>query len=78
MTVASRTTAHLLLQAEPGRALDVADHVSRLPHVVETSVTSGPYDVIAAVDVVGEELSSVLAHTRRAPGLARVCVCRLA
>ena len=77
MTGAARTTAHLLLQAEPGRALDVADHVSGVPHVVQTSVTSGPYDVIASVDVVGEELSRVLAHARRAPGLARVSVCRV-
>lgn len=78
MTVAARTTAHLLLQAEPGRALDVAEHVAQVTHVVATSVTSGPYDVIASVDVVGEELSSVLTQARRAPGLARVCVCRLA
>ena len=68
--------AHLLLQVDPGRADDVASYVATLPSVTETFVTSGPYDVIATVDSV--DMGRVLADTKRAPGLARVCVCRTA
>jgi len=68
-------TAHLLLQADPGRAQEVASFVAMLPSVRETAVTSGPYDVIAVVDLTDGRLSRVVAQTRRAPGLTRVCIC---
>ena len=68
--------AHLLLQAEPGRANEVAEYVGQLPAVTVAAVTSGPYDVIARVQLSGERLSAVLAHARRAPGLAGVRICR--
>ena len=76
MTVLPAPSAHLLLQADPGRAVEVARFVAELPAVVETAVTSGPYDVIARVDLTADELSHVLVATRRAPGLAGVRVCR--
>ena len=68
--------AHLLLQADPGRADEVASFVADLPSVTETVVTSGPYDVIAVVDLRGEELSRVVVQAKRAPGLCAVRVCR--
>lgn len=68
--------AHLLLQADPGRADEVASFVAELPTVCETSVTSGPYDVIARVASVGDELARVVVLARRAPGLCAVRVCR--
>jgi len=68
-------TAHLLLQVDPGRADEVASFVSTLPSVREAAVTSGPYDVIAVVDLTDDRLARVVAQTRRAPGLTRVCVC---
>ncbi|HEU0102910.1 MAG TPA: Lrp/AsnC ligand binding domain-containing protein [Mycobacteriales bacterium] len=68
--------AHLLLQADPGRADEVASFVADLPSVRETAVTTGPYDVIARVDLVGEELARVVVLARRAPGLSAVRVCR--
>lgn len=67
--------AHLLLQVDSGRAAEVARYLSALPAVAEAAVTSGPYDVIARVDLTRHELSGVLAHARRAPGLAGVRVC---
>ncbi len=76
MALPSGPRAHLLLQADPGRADDVASFVATLRSVTETAVTSGPYDVIARVDLSGGDLSRVLVEARRAPGLARVCVCR--
>lgn len=69
--------AHLLLQADPGRADDVASYVADLPSVCETVVTSGPYDVIARVDLdEDQDLSRVVVLARRAPGLSAVRVCR--
>lgn len=68
--------AHLLLQADPGRAAEVASYVATLPAVTETAVTSGPYDVIAVVDLRDGDLSRVVLSARRAPGLSGVRVCR--
>jgi hypothetical protein len=68
-------TTTLLLQTEPGRADDVAHFMTGLDAVTEAVVTSGPYDVIAHVDL-DADVSRVLAAVRRAPGLARLCVCR--
>ena len=76
MTTAASTSAHLLLQADPGRADDVATYLGTLDAVTEAAVTSGPYDVIARVDLSEQDLAHVLVLARRAPGLARVCVCQ--
>ena len=75
------TRAHLLLQTDPGRADEVAAFVADLPAVTEAAVTSGPYDVIAVVDLTDRaladrDLGRVVVQARRAPGLAGVRVCR--
>lgn len=72
----TQNTAHLLLQVDPGRADEVAAFVADLPSVTTAAVTSGPYDVIATVDLSDETLSHVLVLTKRAPGLSAVRVCR--
>ena len=69
-------SAHLLLQADPGRADEVASFVATLASVTETAVTTGAYDVIVRVDLTTETLSHVLVQARRAPGLCGVRVCR--
>jgi hypothetical protein len=71
------TSVHLLLQADPGRAEEVASHLATLPAITTTAVTSGPYDVIAQVSS-DADVPRVLAAAKRAPGLARLCVCRSA
>lgn len=76
MALPSTPRAHLLLQADPGRADEVASFVATLPSVTETAVTSGPYDVIAVVDLRDDDLSRVVVQARRAPGLTGVRVCR--
>jgi len=68
--------AHLLLQADPGCAEDVASYVASLPSVRGASVTSGPYDVIVEVDLTEGALARTLALTRRAPGISLVRVCQ--
>ncbi len=65
----------MLMQADPGRATELAAYVGQISQVASTAVTSGPYDVIAQVDSAAD-LEHVLASTKRAPGLARLCVCR--
>ena len=68
--------AHLLLQVDPGRADEVASYVATLPSVTTAAVTSGPYDVIAVVDLTDGALDRTVAQARRAPGLCGVRVCR--
>jgi nitrate reductase NapAB chaperone NapD len=71
------TRAHLLLQAEPGRAAEVVRHVATVAEVREVTATSGPFDVIAVVDVEREgDLARALGRVRRAPGLVALRVCR--
>jgi hypothetical protein len=67
----------MLLQADPGRASELAAYVGRITEVRSAALTSGPYDVIAQVDNTAD-LEHVLTSTKRAPGLARLCVCRSA
>jgi hypothetical protein len=45
--------------------------------VCDTVLTSGPYDVIAQV-LVDADVPRILAGAKKAPGLARICVCRSA
>lgn len=75
MTVAS-SSAHLLLQVEPGRAQEVAAFLAALPGTCETAVTSGAYDVIVRIDLDEPDLSHVVVQARRAPGLSGLRVCR--
>ena len=68
--------ALLLMQADPGRADEVASFVAGLPAVTEAAVTSGPYDVIATIDLTAAGLARVVGLARRAPGLCDLRVCR--
>lgn len=74
-----RTRALVLLQVEPGCAVEAARFVATVPCVVEAVATSGPYDVIATVHVDGEPgLQRTLELVRRTPGLAFLRTCRAA
>ena len=66
----------LLLQADPGRAEPLAGFVAALPGVYDVAVTSGPFDVVAEVTAEREQQQRICAAVRRAPGLARLCVCQ--
>lgn len=76
MSLQTAPHAHLLLQVEPGRADEVATYVATLPAVTQAAVTSGPYDVIAVVDLTDDALARTVVQARRAPGLSGVRVCR--
>ena len=69
--------AHLLIQADPGTTHALRSHLEQVTGIVLACATSGPFDAVAHVEVRDEgELQHVLAATRRAPGLARLCLCR--
>lgn len=65
-----------LIQTDPGYAGEVARAVGSLPGVINVSVTSGPYDVVAEVTAVAEQQERIRAEVRRARGLSRLCVCQ--
>lgn len=53
---------YLLIQADPG--------------VVDVSVTSGPYDVVAEISPAAEHQQRIRETAQQAPGLWRLCVCQ--
>ena len=76
-TCVPQLNAHLLLQADPGTGSSLRAYLAGVPGVVAAEETSGPFDTVARVAVADESaLQRVLAATRRAPGLARICLCR--
>ena len=69
--------AHVLLQVDPGRAREAFQYVSALPTVTSAAMTSGAYDVIAAVDARSDEvLGRAVAQARGTPGLCVLRLCR--
>lgn len=69
-------TMFLLLQADPGSVDSLAAVVAAIPGVENAVVTSGPYDVIAAVSAPGQmAVRAVIEAVRGSAGLARLCVC---
>lgn len=75
--VRSVTRAHLLVQVDPGMGQSALEHIARVPDVGAVARTTGPYDVIATVDVPSErELAVVLRQVRMTPGLCTIRVCR--
>lgn len=67
-----------LIQADPGRTEGLAEFVAKMPGVYSVSVTSGPYDVVVEVTHDEEHQQRIRAAVRRAPGVARLCVCHSA
>ena len=43
--------AYLLIEAEPGLSFNVIRGLKKLPEVIGADFVSGPYDIIARVDV---------------------------
>lgn len=69
--------AHVLVQVDPGWSQEAARYIARIPRVLDATVTSGAYDVIATVQAESEEaIRSTLAFARRTPGLCTLRLCR--
>lgn len=68
--------AFLLLQIDPGRALEARDFLHGAEGISELAATTGPFDVIVVADVADSvELERLVAQCRRAPGLTRLSRC---
>jgi DNA-binding Lrp family transcriptional regulator len=69
--------AYVLIQAEVGRAADVADAVGKIPGVRFADVVTGPYDVIvraeaAEIDGLGK---LIVANVQAVVGVTRTLTC---
>ena len=69
--------AYVLIQAEVGRAADVADAVGKIPGVRFADVVTGPYDVVvradaADIDGLGE---LIVANMQAVVGVTRTLTC---
>jgi hypothetical protein len=67
----------LLLQIDPGRALEARDFLQDADGISDVAATSGPFDLIVVADSVNYvELEHLVAECRRTPGLSRLSRCR--
>ena len=69
--------AYVLIQAEVGRAVDVADAVGKIPGVRFADVVTGPYDVVvrveaAEIDGLGK---LIVANVQAVVGVTRTLTC---
>ena len=69
--------AYVLIQAEVGRAAEVADAVGKIPGVRFADVVTGPYDVVvraeaADIDGLGE---LTVAKVQAVAGVTRTLTC---
>ena len=69
--------AYVLIQAEVGRAADVADAVGKIPGVRFADVVTGPYDVVvraeaAEIDGLGK---LIVAKVQAVVGITRTLTC---
>jgi DNA-binding Lrp family transcriptional regulator len=69
--------AYILIQAEVGKAAQVADRVAAVPGVIATVGVTGPYDVIARAEAEdADELGNlVVAGIQRIEGITHTLTC---
>ena len=79
MTTQADTTmqAFILIQAEVGRAAEVARAIGGLPGVVSAEDVTGPYDVIVRVEAADVNAlgTLVVATVQNVPGITRTLTC---
>lgn len=69
--------AYILIQAEVGKATQVAREIAEIPGVMLAEDVTGPYDVIARVEAPGvDELGQlVIARIQDVGGITRTLTC---
>jgi len=69
--------AYILIQADLGKATEVAAAVREITGVLSSEDVTGPYDVIARAeaDTLDELGSLVIAKIQDAPGIMRTLTC---
>jgi DNA-binding Lrp family transcriptional regulator len=70
-------TAYILIQADVGTAVDVANATAALDPVITAEVAMGPYDVIARAEAeTMDDLGQVVVHAVQAiAGVERTLLC---
>jgi DNA-binding Lrp family transcriptional regulator len=70
-------TAYILIQADVGTAVDVANATAALDSVITAEVAMGPYDVIARAQAeTMDDLGQVVVHAVQAiSGVERTLLC---
>lgn len=70
-------SAYILIQAAVGTAVDVAEAIATLEHVVSAEVAMGPYDVIARAEAsTMDELGKAVVHAVQGiSGVERTLLC---
>ena len=69
--------AYVLIQAEVGKAAEVAQACSKIPGVISAEDVTGPYDCIvrASADSVDELGKLVVSAIQGVPGITRTLTC---
>ena len=69
--------AYILIQAEVGKAAQVADQVAAVPGVIATVGVTGPYDVIARAEAEDADAlgNLVVAGIQRIEGITHTLTC---
>jgi DNA-binding Lrp family transcriptional regulator len=69
--------AFVLVETKPGRALEVATRITKMPGVVGAWACTGPYDVIAHVEAVDvKSVGRMVATTmQKVAGVERTLTC---
>ena len=69
--------AYVLIQAEVGRAAEVADAVGKIPGVYFADVVTGPYDVVVRAEAAEiDELGKlIVAKVQAVVGITRTLTC---
>jgi hypothetical protein len=67
----------LLLQTDPGRAVEAREFLRGTAGIADVAATSGPFDLIVTAEVAGtSSLEKLVGECRRAPGLTRLSRCQ--
>ena len=69
--------AFVLIETKPGRALEVAARLAKIPGVTGASACTGPYDVIAHVEALDmKSVGRMVANTvQKVAGIERTITC---
>ncbi len=69
--------AYVLIKIRPGEIREVVRRLRETPHVLEASMTFGPYDVVAVVeaDDLGKLGTLIASSVQPMPGVEQTLTC---
>lgn len=66
---------HILIQAESGQMWAISEAIEKIDHVEAVHVVTGPYDLIAYLEMPVEDLRAVMDSIHRIQGILRTETC---